>query len=105
MWIVRQVMRLLIGEFLKAVFDHAQKSVSPGEFTACLSGDEFFTQKGLQDGLYGALLQRRNDSAPQKLKNLSEKLDFADTAVTQFDVAIHPPPFHLQGDLAFHIPE
>ncbi len=100
-----QGMGLLVVHFLKPVFGVPEKTIGGGEFTANRLWYKALFAQYLQYRLDGRLLECRQDTTPDQLEHLAEKLDFPDAAASQLDVVVQFFPTDLGGDFLLHLPQ
>ena len=81
-------MCLQIVVHLQAMLHGAQKTVGSLEFCRIAFGQQAVLHEFFQGGQRLRILQKRNAPGVEQLERLSDELDFADAAASQFDVAI-----------------
>ena len=104
-WILRQTLRLLVGDHLQPVFDFAQEEIGRAQVRDRLARDPAFPAEFIQHVEGARATQARPLAAEDQLLGLHEKFDFADAAASQFHVVTGDRDLGMSPDrvdLALH---
>ena len=101
--ILRQSLRLLIVDTLQQVFEASQKQIGFAQPLRIAFRQQVQLLDGGQRRQQGPLLQHRLATAANQLKDLDDKLHFADTARAELDIILQTPAAHLAGNHSLHI--
>ena len=98
-----QVLGLAIFPGLNRMLRVAQKTIGPPELQSGAFRQATQRRALGQDRQQLAPLQRHVATAADQLKTLGDKLDFANAAGAQFDVAVPPAPADFSHDTPLHV--